>query len=131
LTELVAEIRAGTAGEDSVPAPELVGQPGQLAVYGGSWVTFDAAAPAVARSRRNPRTGVCGSAVPSGVHPTADLLADLEQQAYLIGKLSSMAARRASSGPQSGTPRLALQLSYGTSPKRAITLRIGIITDLR
>lgn len=34
LTEPVAEIRAGTGGEDSAPSPEVVGQAVQLAVYG-------------------------------------------------------------------------------------------------
>ena len=46
LTELVAEIRAGTAGEDGAPSPEVVGQAVQFAVYGkGNRVTFAAAGP--------------------------------------------------------------------------------------
>lgn len=51
MTRLVAGIRAGTAGEDSAPSPEVVGQAVQLAVYGkGIRVTFAAAAPAAPRS---------------------------------------------------------------------------------
>jgi hypothetical protein len=46
LTELVAEIRAGTAGEDAAPSPEVVGQAVQFAVYGkGNRVTVAAAGP--------------------------------------------------------------------------------------
>jgi hypothetical protein len=46
LTELVAEIRAGTTGEDGALSPEIVGQAVQFAVYGkGNRVTFAAAGP--------------------------------------------------------------------------------------
>ena len=46
LTELVAEIRAGTAGEDAAPSPEVVGQAVQFAVDGkGNRVTFAVAGP--------------------------------------------------------------------------------------
>ncbi len=46
LTELVAEIRAGTAGEDGVPSPETVGQAVQFAVYGrGNRITVATAGP--------------------------------------------------------------------------------------
>jgi hypothetical protein len=44
LTELMAEIRAGTSGDGGVPLPEVVGQAVQFAVYGkGNRVTFAAA----------------------------------------------------------------------------------------
>jgi hypothetical protein len=46
LTELVAEIRAGTAGEEGVPSPEIVGQAVQFAVYGeGNRITIATAGP--------------------------------------------------------------------------------------
>lgn len=46
LTELVAEIRAGTAAEDGTPSPETVGQAVQFAVYGkGNRITVATAGP--------------------------------------------------------------------------------------
>jgi AbiTii-like protein len=46
LTELVAEIRAGMAGGDVTPSPDVVGQAVQFAVYGkGNRITVAAAGP--------------------------------------------------------------------------------------
>jgi hypothetical protein len=46
LTEMVAEIRAGTAAENGTPSPETVGQAVQFAVYGkGSRITVATAGP--------------------------------------------------------------------------------------